>query len=347
MDNRSHSNDYWTLRTLQLEEAMEKRGVEYLYALERAYQEAATSTQKEVLLLYRRLADNNRLSLAEAKKLLTTNELSEFRWTVDEYIERARENVHTQQWAKELENASLRYRISRLEAMRIHMQNHAEMVMGKELDDVSKLLGDIYTEGYYRTRHILDTGLGVGHSFAAIDHKTVEKVLSKPWVADGRNFSERIWGVHRPQLVNDLHTGLTQAIIKGESSDKLINNIAKKYKVARYRAENLVKTERAYFTSLSQQEGYEEMDVEYQQFCATLDDRTSEICRSMDGKVIRTCDVEIGMNAPPLHCRCRSVMVPYFEGNVKERAARDENGNTIYVDGDMSYDEWYNKFVEK
>ena len=332
---------------LLLEETLNDRGIEYYQDLEKAYNEAVRSTNAELSVFYNRLAKNNKISLAEAHKLLTTNELKEFRWTLEEYIEKAKENEITKAWSKELENASLRYRISRLEAMKVLMQNHAELVMGHEVDSISKLMGDIYTEGYYKTRHILDTGIGVGHSFAALDTKTIEKVLSKPWVADGRNFSERIWGVHRPQLVNDLHKGLTQAVIRGDSSDKLIDQIAKKYKVARYRAENLVLTERAYFSSISEQEAYRELGVELQQFSATLDHRTSDICREMDGKVFKTSEIEIGVNAPPLHCRCRSVMVPYFEGNVKERAARNKDGKTIYVDGDMTYDEWFEKFGNK
>ena len=343
---QNQSSKYWRERMLLLEEALYDRGIEYYRDLEDAYRDALIATQRELAVYYERLAENNNISLAEAHKLLTSNELKEFRWTVEEYIEKARENEHTLLWAKELENASLRYRISRLEAMKVLMQNHAELLMGHEIDGITKMLGDVYTEGYYRTRHILDTGLGIGHTFAALDEKAIEKVLSKPWVADGRNFSERIWGVHRPQLINDLHKGLTHAIIRGDSTNKLSSYIADKYKVARYRAENLVLTERAYFSSISEQESYRELGVEKQEFCATLDERTSDICRSMDGKVFKTSEIEIGVNAPPLHCRCRSVMIPYFEGDRGTRAARDKDGNHILVDANMKYQEWYDKFIK-
>lgn len=344
---RSRSSKYWEERLLLLEEALNDRGIEYYHDLEEAYNKAVRDTNKDLTVFYTRLAKNNKISLTEAHKLLTSNELAEFRWTVEEYIEKAKENEITKAWSKELENASLRYRISRLEAMKVMMQNHAELLMGHEIDSISKLMGDIYTEGYYKTRHILDTGLGIGYTFAALDTRTIEKVLSKPWVADGRNFSERIWGVHRPQLINDLHKGLTQAVIRGNSSDKLIDEIAKKYKVAKYRAENLVLTERAYFSSLSEQECYRDLDVEYQEFSATLDLRTSDICREMDGKVFKTSEIEIGVNAPPLHCRCRSVMVPYFDGNKGTRAARNKDGDHILVDANMTYDEWFEKFINK
>lgn len=341
------TQDYWRMRLLLLEEKLNDKGIEYYHTLERAYRDAVLTTNKELLVYYGKLAANNDISMREARKLLTSNELKEFRWTLEEYIAKAEENELTQAWSKQLKNASLKYRISRLEAMKVLMQNQVELLMGHEVDGLSKLMSDIYTEGYYRTRHILDTGIGVGHTFAALDTKTIEKVVAKPWVADGRNFSERIWGSHRPQLIHDLHTGLSQAVIRGESSEKLINYITKKYNVAKHRAENLVLTERAYFSSISEQESYRELGVEYQEFCATLDERTSDICRGMDGTVIKTSDIEIGVNAPPLHCRCRSVMVPYIEGDRGTRAARDKDGNHILVDGDMKYQEWYDKFIKK
>lgn len=340
------SSDYWRKRTLQLEERLNDRGLECFHELERAYKRAALETQKEINKLYTRLATENGITLSEAKKLLTTNELEEFRYTVEEYIKYGRENAVSQAWMKQLENASLRYRISRLEAMKIAMQNQCEVLMGNELDLVSKVMSDIYTEGYYRTGHIIQTGLGVGSSFAALDTNRIQKVLSNPWVSDGKNFSQRIWGSHRPALISELHKQLTQSIIRGEAPDRLIKVIADKFDVAKNKAGNLVMTESAYFGTVAQQDCYEELDVEMQEFCATLDTRTSDACRSMDGKIFKSSEIEIGVNAPPLHCRCRSVMVPYFEDNIAERAARNEDGETVYIPGNMSYSEWHEKFVE-
>lgn len=340
------TSEYWEKRSLQLEEALHNKAERYVRDLEEQYTQAARDTHKEVLVLYNRLAANNGVSLAEAKKMLTTNELKEFRWTVEEYIKYGRENAISGAWMKELENASLRYRISRLEAMKVQMQHHAECVMAKEVDGMTRMLSDMYTEGYYKTGHMIQSGLGIGHSFAALDSNKVDKVLSRPWAPDGKNFSERIWGTHRPQLVNDLHTGLTQMIARGESPDKLIDMISKKYNVSKKKAGNLVMTEAAYFSSKADQDSFKEMEVEEQRFVATLDSHTSDMCRHMDGKVFRTEDIIIGENAPPLHCRCRSVMTPYFEGNVKGRMARNEEGNSEIIPEDIPYHEWERKYVK-
>lgn len=341
------TSEYWQKRTLQVEDALNNRGIDFFHELERAYTRAAADTEKEILKLYTRLATENGISLTEAKRLLTTNELEEFRWLVEEYIKYGRENAVSEEWIKQLENASLRYRISRLEAMKIQMQNQVEVLMGHEADTFSRVMSTIYTEGYYRSAHMIQTGLGVGSTFASIDHARVEKVLAKPWTSDGLNFSERIWGKHRTELISRLHTGLTQSIIRGEDPQKLINKISKEFDVAKSKAGNLVMTESAYFGNVGQQECYKELGVEMQEFCATLDLRTSEICREMDGKVFKSTDIQIGVNAPPLHCRCRSCMVPYFEDNITERAARDpKTGKTVMIPGNMSYKEWYEKFVK-
>ena len=340
------TSEYWETRSLQLEEALHNKAERYVHDLEEQYTQAARDTHKEVLVLYNRLAANNGVSMAEAKKMLTTNELKEFRWTVDEYIKYGKENAISGAWMKELENASLRYRISRLEAMKVQMQHHAECVMAKEVDGMTRMLSDMYTEGYYKTGHMVQSGLGIGHSFAEIDTNKVDKVLSRPWAPDGKNFSERIWGQHRPQLVNDLHTGLTQMIARGDSPDKLIEMISKKYNVSKKKAGNLVMTEAAYFSSKADQDSFKELEVEEQQFCATLDSHTSDLCRDMDGKVFKTEDIIIGTNAPPLHCRCRSVMIPHFEGNVKERMARNEEGRSEPIPENIPYHEWEEKYVK-
>ena len=331
---------------MQLEEAQHNKAEQYMHDLEEQYTLAARRTQQDVLVLYNRLAANNGVSLAEAKRMLTTNELREFRWTIDEYIKYGRENAISGEWMKELENASLRYRISRLEAMKVQMQHHAECLMAQEVDGMTRMLSDMYTEGYYKTGHMIQSGLGIGHSFAEVDTRKVDQVLSRPWAPDGRNFSERIWGSHRPQLVNDLHTGLTQMIARGESPDKLIEMISKKYNVSKKKAGNLVMTEAAYFSSKADQDSFKELEVEEQQFCATLDSHTSQLCRDMDGHVFKTSDIVIGENAPPLHCRCRSVMIPHFEGNVKERMARNEEGRSEPIPENIPYHEWEEKYVK-
>lgn len=50
--------------------------------------------------------------------------------------------------------------------------------------------------------------------------------------------------------------------------------------------------------------------VEAYQYSAVMDDRTSDVCRALDGKVFDKSDPDIGRVTPPLHYNCRGILVP-------------------------------------
>ncbi|MEN7997786.1 phage head morphogenesis protein, partial [Clostridioides difficile] len=137
--------DYWRKRFEQLEEVQNNKSVKYYLELEKQYKLAMNSIEKDILSWYNRFAENEGISLLEAKKLLNTRELEEFKWSVEEYIKYGKENAINQKWMKELENASARVRITRLEALKLQIQQQVEVLYGNELDGIDKLMRDIYT----------------------------------------------------------------------------------------------------------------------------------------------------------------------------------------------------------
>ncbi|HHN8470090.1 TPA: phage head morphogenesis protein, partial [Clostridioides difficile] len=139
--------DYWRKRFEQLEEAQNNKSIKYYLELEKQYKLAMSSIEKDILAWYNRFAKNEGISLLEAKKLLNTRELEEFKWSVEEYIKYGKENAINQKWMKELENASARVHITRLEALKLQIQQQVEVLYGNELDGIDKLMRDIYTSG--------------------------------------------------------------------------------------------------------------------------------------------------------------------------------------------------------
>ncbi|WP_160111170.1 minor capsid protein, partial [Clostridioides difficile] len=339
--------DYWRKRFEQLEEAQNNKSVKYYLELEKQYKLAMNSIEKDILSWYNRFAKNEGISLLEAKKLLNTRELEEFKWSVEEYIRYGKENAINQKWMKELENASARVHITRLEALKLQIQQQVEVLYGNELDGIDKLMRDIYTSGYYHTAFNIQQGIGVGWSLMALDANRVNKIISKPWTSDGLNFSERIWGKHKPALINELHTKLTQSIIRGENPKVLVNEFSKKFNVSKSQARNLIMTESAFFASASRKDCFNNLDVEKYEIIATLDLKTSNICRELDGKVFDMKDYQVGITAPPFHPRCRTTTAPWFEDEEGYRTARGEDGKTYYVPSSMKYKEWYEKYINK
>ena len=344
------SSKYWQERFTQLEDATNKDAMKVYRDVDQAYQKAQAEIEAKINTWYQRFATNNQISMAEARKLLTSGELEEFKWTVEEYIKHGKDNAISGQWAKELENASARFHVSRLEALKLQTQQSIEALYGNQLDTVDKAIKDMYSSRYYRTAFELQKGFGVGKAMDRLDNATLNNIVNKPWAVDGANFSSRIWS-NKQKLVNELHSSLTRNIITGADPAKAIKEIKSKMGTSSYAAGRLIMTESAYFSSVAQKNVFGDLGVEKYEIIATLDSKTSEICRKLDGKVFDMKDFQAGITAPPFHPYCRTTTAPYFDdweelGVDRERVARNDKGEKYFVDGNMTYKEWEKEFVK-
>ncbi|WNY26203.1 minor capsid protein [Methanolapillus millepedarum] len=345
----SQSEEYWTRRFENLEKAQQKKGAQYYRRLETEYQKADRALQAEISDWYARFAKNNNMTIQEARKLLNAGELAEFKWTVDDYIKYGQENALDQKWMKELENASAKVHISRLEALQLSMQQEVEKLYKSELDGMTRLLGDEYVDGKYQNAWIVQTGTGVGSPFPKVKKSEVEKVLSRPWTADGKTFSDRVWA-DQNKLVNELQSEMSQMIQRGAAPDEAIKNISERMNVSKSSAGRLVMTESAYFSSESQKETFKELGVQEYEFIATLDEKTCKRCGPLDKKVAPMSFFKAGGTAPPVHPNCRCTTIPHFDDMGDwgaTRAARDQEGKYYEVPSGMSFEEWKKEFVEK
>lgn len=342
------NSEYWKKRFELLEQSQNQQGLQCYADIEKQYRQAQKQIEGQIAAWYQRFAKNNGITLADARKMLTSKELEELKWDINQYIRYGEENAINGTWVKQLENASARYHISRLEALKLQTQQSIEAMFGNQLDSIDSAMRNIYTSGYYRTAFEIQKGVGVGWDFATLDEKQISKIINKPWAVDGKNFSERIWG-NRQKLVNELNTELTRNVILGQDPQKAIDAIARKMNTSKNVAGRLVMTEEAFFSSAAQKDCFAELDVEQFEIVATLDSHTSDICREMDGKHFPMSQWEVGVTAPPFHVWCRSTTVPFFDDefdSVGERAARGEDGKTYYVPANMTYKQWQQSFVE-
>ena len=345
------SSKYWQERFTQLEDATNKDAMMGYRDVAQAYQKAQAEIEAKINTWYQRFADNNSITMTEARKLLTVGELEEFKWSVEEYIKHGKDNAISGQWAKELENASARYHISRLEALKIQTQQSIEALYGNQLDTVDKAIKDMYSSRYYRTAFELQKGFGVGVVMDRLDNATLNNIVNKPWAVDGANFSSRIWS-NKQKLVNELHSSLTRNIITGADPAKAIKEIKSKMGTSSYAAGRLIMTESAYFGSVAQKNVFSDLGVEKYEIIATLDSKTSEICRKLDGKVFDMKDFQAGVTAPPFNPYCRTTTSPHFDdweelGIDRERVARNDKGEKYFVDGNMTYKEWEKQYVNR
>lgn len=338
-------SSYWQDRFIKEEQRRNKDARAYIKTIEKQYDQALKGIEKDINNWYMRIAKNNNISLLEAKKILSKKELAEFKWEVEDYIKAGEANSSSPTWIKELENASARVHISRLEALKIQIQNQVETLYGTRDKEMQDYLIRTYGDTYYHAAYEIQKGIGLGSSVYSLDTNKVNQIIHKPWAVDGKNFSERIWE-DKNKLINTLHNGLTQSFIRGSSPYQIVSDIAKEFNVRKSVAGRLVMTESAAYAAKAQENCYKDLGVDQYEIVATLDTHTSPICQEMDGKVFNIKEYEVGVTANPFHPNCRTVTAPYFADDTKSmRAMRNKEGKIEYVPADMKYKEWYSKYV--
>ena len=320
-------SNYWTKRFEEEEKQRNISNKAYAKEIEKQYKIAENKIKSDIEKWYIRIADNNQISLADAKKLLTKDELKEFKWTLAEYTQKAKSGA----WKKELENASARVHIKRLEALQLQVQNSIETLRNKENEMLEDYLIKNYEDTYYHSLYEISKGLNLKTSFATLDRNKINQVIGKPWLKDGKTFSDRIWQ-DKEQLINTLRTKITQSFITGSTLDEAVEDISKfvsdKIKNKEYVARRLLETESAAYASKAQIEAFKSIDVEKYEIVATLDLHTSEICQEMDGKVFNISDQEIGVTVPPFHTHCYDKTTEIYT-NEGWKLFKDLKGNEL------------------
>lgn len=332
------SSEYWKKRSEEIAARQFRKEDSLNERLKRDYSRSNRVIRKEIEAFYGKFAINNNITMVEAKKQLDKSELKEFKMTLEEFTELARNNADGR-WTQVLNNVYYKTRISRYEALQIQIRQEVELLTAKQLIDLTELLAGTYVDAYHRTLFEIEKGTGFRTSFARVDERTLETVINKKWL--GSDYSSRIWD-NKTKLLRELETNLAQSFIRGDSLEKTTKLVQERMGVSYSRAEALVRTENAHILAESTFTGYEESGVvKKYQFLATMDSRTSRICRGMDGKVFKLSEKASGINYPPLHVRCRSTTTAYFDDDVPgTRIVKGDDGEAYYIPDDMTYEKW-------
>lgn len=304
--------------------------------------------EKDINDWYQRYANENGMSLADAKKQLDARELKAFNMDLEEYRAIAERDELSEAHKKMLKQASARQQLDRVQELYINTVQELEAWAKYQDSTISDLLSNVYESSNYRAAWMTQSMKGQYDMYAQVDHRTIQRIIDSPWTPDGKNFSARIWD-NRKQLATSLQNDFIQALIAGDGTATMSEAIAKRMNTSYNNANRLVETELARVHSQAFMDCMNELDVDAVEILATLDNKTSPICRRMDGKYVQCKDAKPGITIPPFHCHCRSTTVPYIPAVYgSERAARDpKTGKTVFVDGELDYGEWKKRYISE
>lgn len=341
-----NNQDYWENRAVwRMYEDMQK-AEETSNDIAKVYLKASRWLQLEMEGIFERYMTKHKLSETEARKLLDSMNST----TVQELLQKLKngESDRTKRdLLAELEAPAYQARISRL----ADLQRQIDAIMQTVYQQERQIGTDFYErmaqEAYYRSIFEIQKKSGLAFGFSRIDQKQIDRVLSMNW--SGKHYSTRIWN-NTKDLAQTLKEEMLVSLLTGRPERETAELIYSKFASGAMQARRLVRTESAFVSGELTAKAYEECDIEKYRFLATLDLRTSKICRELDGKVFQVSKRKKGQNYPPMHPWCRSTTISIIDEDIlkkMERRAYDpKTGRTMMVPANMTYQQWYQKYVE-
>lgn len=303
----------------------------YVYDMLSLYDETANQLELEINAMFQKYAIDNKLTDAEASKLLTGSEYSKWRKGIDEYIKEADGDSRT---LLELNTLSAKARISRKEQLLSNVYRNMLTLSGETEVKLNNLLGDIYKTNYYRNCYDVQSMIGVAFPVAKIDNRTLQRILEYPW--SGKRFSESVWE-NTDKLAALARRELTLGFMSGASVQNMAKSINDVMGKGRYAAERLARTESSYFSNQGAKDSYREMGIEEYTYLGG----GCEICEALNGASFPLEEGEPGVNMPPMHPNCKCTIIAK---GAKDLFKNRQGANPLKEN--MKFEVWKKKYVD-
>lgn len=304
---KNAGNSYWREREQIQADKNRKNADRYKKDIESIYRRCLWDTQKEIDSFYQKYADDNGLTLAEAKKKISRTDARQWR----EISENWKKNPHSKAAKQAFELVDTTAKINRLELLKAKIG----MKMIDHHEEMEHFFGENLS---HETLQEIERQAGIfGEFIGANPSKRVERIAYASF--HHATWSDRIWS-YQDVLRNELNKNLTQALIIGLNprDKRFIDSLTKTFNTTQYNAERLMRTEMARVQSDVQKDSFERMGYEEYEFicCGGGSGKNPndpcDACKALDGKIFKVKDMMPGVNAAPIHPNCHCSVAAHF-----------------------------------
>ena len=342
------NQDYWTKRKANLVYEQMDKAERQADKFDKVYKESKAYLDKQINKIFDKFQRDYGLSERDARHVLKNvkgqKDLNELR----KVLEARPNDPNIQRLLADLDSPAYAYRMKRLERLSADLDLMRESIYHSEKKGSDSFYSDLMKDSYYRATFDLQQQTGLAYSFSDLPETEIKRLQGLKWT--GEAYSDRIWA-NTGALASSVKDELLVSLMTGRSVRDTSQAIAERFEVGKGKARRLVRTESAFFHNQMELLSYEDAEITKYKFVAVLDKRTSHICQEHDNKVYETKDATPGVNYPPLHPWCRSTTIAHDDdidySKLERRARNPETGKVEYVPADMSYKEWYSKYVVK
>ena len=343
-----NNKDYWTQRKANLIYEQMDKAEKQADKFDKVYEEAKVYIDKEINKIFDKFQRDYGLSERDARHVLKNmkdqKDLNELR----KVLEARPNDPNIQRLLADLDSPAYAYRMKRLERLSDDLDRMRESIYHSEKKGSDAFYSDLMKDSYYKATFDLQQQTGLAYSFSDLPETEIKRLQGLKWT--GEAYSDRIWS-NTGALASSVKDELLVSLMTGRSVRDTSQAIAERFEVGKGKARRLVRTESAFFHNQMELLSYEDAEITKYKFVAVLDKRTSHICQQHDSKVYNTAEAVPGVNYPPLHPWCRSTTIAHDDdidySKLERRARNPETGKVEYVPADMSYKEWYDKYVAK
>ena len=342
------NEEYWTKRKANLIYEQMDKAEKQADKFDKVYKESKAYLDKQINKIFDKFQRDYGLSEHDARHVLKNikdqKDLNELR----KVLEARPNDPNIQRLLADLDSPAYAYRMKRLERLNDDLDRMRESIYHSEKKSSDLFYSDLMKNSYYKATFDLQQQTGLAYSFSDLPETEIKRLQGLKWT--GEAYSDRIWS-NTGALASSVKDELLVSLMTGRSIRDTSQAIAERFEVGQNKARRLVRTESAFFHNQMELLSYEDAEITKYKFVAVLDRRTSEICQEHDNKVYDTDKAVPGVNYPPLHPWCRSTTIAHDDdidySKLERRARNPETGKVEYVPADMSYKEWYDKYVAK
>lgn len=342
------NEEYWAKRKANLIYEQMDKAERQADKFDEIYKQSKAYLDKQINKVFDKFQRDYGLSERDARHVLKNmkgqKDLNELR----KVLEARPNDPNIQRLLADLDSPSYAYRMKRLERLSDDLNLMRSSIYHSEKQGSDGFYSDLMKDSYYKATFDLQQQTGLAYHFSGLPEIEIKRLQGLKWT--GEAYSDRIWS-NTGALASSVKDELLVSLMTGRSVRDTSQAIAERFEVGQNKARRLVRTESAFFHNQMELLSYEDAEITKYKFVAVLDKRTSHICQEHDNKVYETKDATPGVNYPPLHPWCRSTTIAHDEdidySKLERRARNPETGKVEYVPADMSYKEWYDKYVEK
>ena len=302
-------NDYWSKRSDDIMHYVDGTDIDMFAELQKVYVEQSAELQRDLFAFVTKYADDNKMSYSDALQRLRGVDLSNYQANAKKYRKQAEKDPEL---LKRLNEQYVSSKVTRLDALNLEMTYKVGVIQG---------VLETSFENYLKSTAKYAYKKAMGGNSGALNEPALKELINTPF--NGRNYSQQLWD-NTDDLARDLRDVLKRGFIRGDDVRSMAGELAKKYNVARSRAQTLIRTDGTAIVNRSAIRRYQESGLEFYRISVQMDNRTSDICIRIhdEDKRYRIDEFETGVTAPPFHYNCRSAVIP-DEDELDEQSLRN------------------------